>query len=147
MQDRGGKLILAYDETNIIDSAIFDKQIEQKSYGRYPNGNGNFAYMLPTFGYYNLIPSLSITVNKNDLDFILYPNPAFDRLYVEIASENTSVSINIYNATGLRVLSEEHKCFTPVFIKEYDLEYYKSGLYYLKLSNGGEKISKKFIIY
>ena len=69
----------------LIDSVLFPEQIENVSYGRMPNGFGDFTFLSPTFEQTNdganLIPLADALV------FNLYPNPVLDVLYFEIESQ------------------------------------------------------------
>lgn len=87
----------------ILDSVSFGRQKKDISYGRYPNGFGNFYFMNPTPGAYN-DNFLSIDYSNsydNDNKIEIYPNPADRDVYIKIKSNGTGIcNIRIYNFLG-----------------------------------------------
>lgn len=60
----GESILLSDPELNAVDEINYDQQVTDTTYGRYPNGTGDFEFMPPTFGYEN---SLTTGVNYDDL--------------------------------------------------------------------------------
>jgi hypothetical protein len=70
----GENLILSYADGTIIDSLSFGIQQELISYGRFPNGTGEFIEMLPTYNEEN--SNLDAPLLSSEL--FIYPIPADD---------------------------------------------------------------------
>ena len=67
----------------------------------------------------------------------VYPNPAGEYLYVE----GGMTSLEVYNALGQRLLSQQVTGHAKI-----DLSDYTPGIYFLRVSNNGETLVKKFSV-
>jgi hypothetical protein len=82
----------------------FTEQSADISWGRYPNGTGNFQVMSPTFNSENLegqeITDISTSVSAVP-GLLAYPNPARESFSLEISGDKQSDRpVLIYNLSG-----------------------------------------------
>jgi len=102
----GESILLSEATLSIIDEITFDEQITDTTYGRYPNGTGEFMFMPPTFGFENVdeVTAINEVVQNDILSFEAYPNPFVDQLHVSFNLENVSlVRIIAHNVFGQSV--------------------------------------------
>ena len=137
----GESLFLIDDNDDIIDEVSFLEQSADISYGRIPNGIGNFSLMPPTFASEN---SLSTALDSfQDVNFTLYPNPAEDIFYVQFEDEVSS-SMAIYTLSGQLVHTQD------ISQDEYKLSVeindWPDGIYYVRFKFEDQVISKKMVI-
>jgi hypothetical protein len=59
----GEEIILSNPDTTLIDSIQFGQQFTDTTFGRYPNGTGDFQFMPPTFGAENQVFSLHLNID------------------------------------------------------------------------------------
>jgi len=140
---KGGQIILSYNNNTIIDSIIYSQEVSSKTIGRYPNGIGSFVYMAPSFSKHNFFG----TSNKSD--FIIFPNPATDKIYVQIENNNNPLVLTIFNSNGQTLISEQYdfnKNLMQVITKEVNISSFCKGVYYIKIVCKEKVIIKKFII-
>ena len=88
----------------LIDSVLFPEQIENVSYGRMPNGFGDFTLLSPTFEQTN--DGANLIPLDDALVFNLCPNPVLDVLYFEIESQSNS-KIQIIDVLGRVVFKSD----------------------------------------
>ncbi len=75
---------------------------------------------------------------------IMYPNPAKDKVTLEIIGKNVSnAELLVSDILGNRVLKKTFKNTNNV---EFDLSHQASGLYFVKLNMDGKEIVKKLIL-
>ena len=123
-----GEVIFLADPTGeIIDEVSFGMQESDISYGRFPNGTGDFQTMNPTFNAEN-DGTVSVLDNKFDsFDLSLYPNPAFDE--ISISTEERLSDIRIYNTSGqlIKVVSNAENA------TKIDVADLPTGMYFVKV--------------
>ncbi len=129
----GETLYLANADLNIIDSVSFDTQEADISYGRFPNGTGEFTTMSPTFGFKNVSTVSNVEVSQI-VEVVLYPNPAND--YINIPNAFLGSSIEIHNLNGKVVLVSEYE-------SKIDVSKLVSGVYIITNGNYTSKFVKK----
>lgn len=84
-------------------------------------------------------------LHTEELSF--YPNPGNGRFVLSFnLDKKADTEIHIYNMQGQEVYLEKIKDFTGRFQKEIDLSENGKGVYFLKLQQGRDSISKKIII-
>ena len=112
---------------------ITDSDTTQKRGGR---PNKTFSTVVITEG--------TITTVKVNLDdqFSIYPNPVAADLNVSFNQPNEKSLIKIYNLSG--VLLHEEKLNNKKSI-QIDFENYPQGIYFVKIQNNDETITKKII--
>lgn len=83
-----------------------------------------------------LISTAATPDYKAEADFMVYPNPAVNKLHIELSTVNTQVSI--YNSVGIKmeetVVNGTHHTF--------DISRYAQGMYFVKANEGIRKFIK-----
>lgn len=101
LQETGGKLFFANLDRSVIDTISFSVQTENISYGRIPDGTGEFTFTVPTPGVKNTatqpplpqpLSFMSVTLNEimSDNDSIPDPSGGFDD-WIEFYNTTDSV--------------------------------------------------------
>ena len=81
---------------------------------------------------------------------MLSPNPTND--YIDVAftpNEYGKFSIEIFNAVGQRMMESEYEAvqFLPTTFRIKDVSEFKTGVYFLRISNNLDYTTSKFVIY
>lgn len=124
----GGEfLMLSNGAGGVVDSVSFGPQIADISFGRYPNGTGDFVAMPRTF---NAVNSLSSGTSHlwQDASLQILPNPAFDLL--SIRSGQPLGRILVSDALGQQVLQLDAGDKLSVML---DLSRMPAGLYFAQV--------------
>jgi hypothetical protein len=143
LSNDGGKLYLS-NTLHIIDSVTYGMAVPDKSFGRFPNGIGAFTYMLSSFANYNYYGSTSQS------DFVLYPNPANDKLYIELKNVIDPLSVELYNSSGQLISTrklEGGKYMESAFAEEFNLKGFDNGINFIRIICQDQVMTRKFIIY
>ncbi|MCC6448379.1 MAG: CotH kinase family protein, partial [Chitinophagaceae bacterium] len=113
----------------LLDSISLFLQTTDVSYGRYPNGTGNFQKMNTTFGYENNnYPLNVINFTQSTNDLIVYPNPAQHSINITFKGNQ---NISVYDVYGKKIISK--KGFENISI---DVSQFANGFYIIKSNNG-----------
>ena len=115
----------------VIDAVHYVNMPKNLGYARIPNGTGPMQYQTETYNSANQINSGiadSYIVSK----LRVYPNPSNNRIYILGATG----SITIFNMMGKEV-------YSGYDIESLDISNWKSGIYFVKSSNGVVKIIKQ----
>ncbi len=92
-------------------------------------------------------PYTGIAQNKTDLSTILYPNPNQGSFTLEMNSLTPqNISIDITNAMGMKVYSENGITFSGKLVKPINLNKVSAGVYYMSIRNSGKNIVQKFLV-
>lgn len=85
---------------------------------------------------------------KEDFNVNLYPNPAFDALYVELNLETASdIDLNLYNNMGQLISQEKKaKAISGVHNLTLDTHDLYPGIYYLSIKSKDKELTRKVII-
>lgn len=97
----GGETIYLSDAAgSILDQVTYTTQVTDTTYGRFPNGTGNFQSMFATFNAENVLVNSITTLGGDVIDFKAYPNPASTSFNLELteqeAQERTVVVYDLY---------------------------------------------------
>lgn len=78
---------------------------------------------------------------KNNLDFIIYPNPASDYLFIEPNYQNKTSDylITILDISGRKLTQQKYN-------HQLTINHLKNGMYIIQISDGKSIFSKKFIV-
>lgn len=95
-------IVILSNGTSILDSVSYHAQGIDTSFGRLPNGTGNFVTMIPTFGYANNNFALGIPKYDANSSFVMYPNPASNTVALLFKGEQP---IQLTNAFGKTIFS------------------------------------------
>lgn len=129
----GETLYLANAESNIIDSVSFDTQEADISYGRYPNGTGEFTTMSPTFGKENVSTITNVEI-MNDYGISVYPNPTNE--FVNIPTKYMNQKVEIRDLNGKLIMTSKDKT-------KINVSHLETGVYLLSSGNYTAKFVKK----
>ncbi len=133
----GETLMLSDGASIILDQVTFGQQLPDVTFGRYPNGTGNFTFMPPTFDAVNsLTIKTSEPYEQNSLR--VFPNPSTGVFVVK--SSQALGNLRVVNAFGQTV-------FSGKFEEEVDavlnLENLRAGLYFIQTENGVARVVKQ----
>jgi len=90
----GEEIMFSNFDGTVLDSIQFGEQLTDTSFGRYPNGTGDFVFMPPTFGSENeLFTFVPETDYANNIK--IYPNPTIDYIRIEFTGQLTTEELEI----------------------------------------------------
>ncbi|MCC7467061.1 MAG: CotH kinase family protein [Saprospiraceae bacterium] len=132
----GETLILSNGTSTVLDEITFGQQLPDITFGRYPNGTGNFTFMPPTFNAEN---SLTIGTSEpgNSTAVRLSPNPNQGSFRLE--SEHALGLVRIFNVWGQPV----HSQMTNGLSISLYLESLPAGVYWVKTEHGQVRFIKQ----
>lgn len=139
LSSEGDSLWLSYADGTIIDSAIFGEQYSVVSYGRFPNGIGNFQELFPTFKDKNVL-SNEPAVSE---EMFIFPNPA---------RNSVNIKLNQIGEGEIRVFSMDGRLmYAPISLNgdgmiTLDVSSFEGGVYQIRLISDELEITKKLII-
>ncbi|MCE7064737.1 T9SS type A sorting domain-containing protein [Dyadobacter sp. CY326] len=80
-------------------------------------------------------------ISGDNLLVELYPNPVSDQLTANIYTPNYQIfTVNVFDQRGHRIVSD------AVNLNYLDVNKFPSGLYFYKVSSGGQTITKRFVV-
>lgn len=85
------------DGYEMIESLAFGPQDEDVTWGRYPDGGPETAFLFPTPGASNVLNQLSETDTE---PLVLYPNPFEDRFLVPLEALTKPCQVTVLNVLG-----------------------------------------------
>lgn len=97
-------LLLTNATGEIMDQVDYPLQVQDISYGRYPNGTGPWTYMETTFGGVNGAGLIVRESNESADSWIAYPNPTSGLLHVS-CSFGAILQVEIRDTMGSLLLS------------------------------------------
>lgn len=140
----GEQLMLSTAGGTVIDSVTFGLQDPDISYGRCPNGYGNFTYFTPaTFNAMNTCPAAVEETAAASYSINAYPNPA--NTVVTIASNHPDAfATSLYNSTG-QLIETEYFSNDKV---QLNVEILPAGIYFVQVKdeNGNLLQTGKLVI-
>lgn len=151
----GEKILFSNFDLSVIDQTTFGEQTSEFSYGRLPNGTGNFSFNTPTPGATNLdVPNSILSELNLPLEFKLsqnYPNPfsgISDKTEIHFSlPQSEFVSLILYNIPGEKVLELKFGYLEPgIYNSIIEPGVLSSGVYIYSLRAGGKSISKKMLV-
>ncbi len=100
----GETIYLSDAEGRLIDQMQFPSQMENRGFGRYPNGNGMFQDLFPSFNAENTLVSNSSESIELANMLSVFPSPATDLINVQLQLDfSGDYQLEILNAQGKRV--------------------------------------------
>ncbi|MBK9636880.1 MAG: CotH kinase family protein [Bacteroidetes bacterium] len=134
----GEDIILSYSNGTVIDSTVYPIQTNDITWGRYPNGNGPFVYLSPTFNAVNLIST--IQEHSSTQNFNLYPNPSYGNIFVHSTYGETE--LKVLDVLGNLVFQKRlHQLDESISLN------LSSGMYFYQVSLPNKILSGKIMIY
>lgn len=134
----GEALALVNNDFTIADSVTFPVQYSDTTYGRYPNGTGNFQYLYPTFNANNI--ALGILDNQINNEFKIFPNPTTGKITIEAENLQT---VTIFDFTGKIVFEKK----TNRNISTIDITNFPTGMYFISIKTNKYSGTRKIIKY
>ena len=135
----GDSLWLSYGNGTVLDSVEFSVQYAVVSYGRFPNGTGNFQELYPTFNDKNVISNEPVVSEE----IFIYPNPAQDVVNIKL-NNIESAEIQIFSMDGrivqAPILTNGEGLITI------DISQFSGGVYHVHAVFDDQEITKKLII-
>lgn len=135
---KNGEYLGLYLDSNleplVVDSLTFSAQETDLSFGRIPNGTGDFQTLdYTTFGYNNEDLS-NVDILNSELKSNIFPNPSNNELSIELNNSCSSLQITINDLAGVRLYNEtfHNKNFCILSLNEI-LASNKAGMYFLKI--------------
>lgn len=127
-------------DTSIVDIVVFPEQITDVSYARFPNGTGDFDFLLPSFDKENIeLFSSSNDQTRIESDLSFFPNPAYSHLYFSVKDDsNLDVEISIYDMKGGIVWSGKLLDTNVI-----DISTWRTGMYFVVT----EGQTRKLMVY
>ncbi|KMQ64199.1 serine protease [Chryseobacterium sp. FH2] len=117
-----------------MDRDIMRNRLKQTA-SLYPNHNDQMGFGILNFGsFYNSFLNTSDLVKKEKLT--IFPNPVKNIL--NIASESDVISLGIYDNLGRLIMTSKNE-------KSIKVDYFQSGVYYLKVQTKDKVYYEKFI--
>jgi spore coat protein CotH len=149
----GESIYLINSSDNVIDEINFSEQKSDMSFGRYPNGTGDFVEMNSSFALENLSTQTGIedADSKQLHSFVLeqnYPNPFNSSTAITFSLPNeNSVILKIFNTIGQVVATlVEGEQQAGNHILQWDADDFPSGVYYYVLTIGSQRDVKKMLL-
>lgn len=144
VKDKSNPLMVAWYDTH---DTIEDYLGFKGCWGVYPFlPSGKIVASDMTYGIFvfemdsNLVSAPDLRVSNND--FILFPNPFTGKIKIELNNKRTEhIDFKVYNLNGQMLL---HSSFAEATF-ETDLSSFKSGIYFVQLSNENLNRFKKII--
>jgi len=137
----GEELYLINSNAQIADQVWFGTQETDVTYGRSPNGTGDFMLMLPSYKSVNTVGIInSVNVNVEGGSVRIYPNPAKDYVQIE-TKENTNVMFYLYDIQG--ELISQHKIHSTLSV---DLRNVNKGLYIVRIEGSESTYVDKLLL-
>jgi spore coat protein CotH len=148
----GEEIVLSDPGQTVLGGLVFGPQTADISTGRYPNGTGLFIQMPPTFSAEN-DSGFGVEDNPSRVprEFALeqnFPNPFNQSTAISYQlSAKSKVSLNIYDITGrmVRTLVDKEEVAGRHSVC-FDARDLVSGVYFAKLTAGGDKKTRKLTI-
>jgi hypothetical protein len=134
----GEQLFLSQGTNEIIDQVVFGTQGTDKSYGRFPNGTGDFQILEPTFNAQNSLVASVHSISADGSQITAYPNPTSDLLTIELSNaDNESKSLRVYSIYGNLIVDD--------FIqqkKQLSTSNWAPGIYLINIDNQTFRVIK-----
>lgn len=105
--------------------------------GGEPQGSLALSGMIPDGTVYSFSPKILSTESFDTLDFLAYPNPAQDYLYIQTSANDYEVAL--YNNIGQKMKP------TTTTAGAIDVSNLSSGVYFIEIKTPSKRIRKKLI--
>jgi serine protease AprX len=113
----------------------------KQSADRFTTPDNQFGYGIPDFGLaLSNAQLLSVNSNSNQT-FLVYPNPANDKINISFPSSFDAATISIYNALGQQIVSKQIAQPTSTI----SVSTLNAGVYFYKIQNNSFTQSGKII--
>lgn len=134
----GGETVyLANASSTILDSVAFGEQTVDVSYGRFPNGTGNFEEMTPTFNAENTQGTIGVEVIQLDAaNVVIYPNPTNGSFTIDISgAADKKGAVSVCNMQGAMMYEGQVNGSLEVQTTDWS-----AGVYFVRVENTVSKL-------
>lgn len=139
LDDSGDSLWLSYGNGTVIDSMVLGQQYNATSFGRFPNGTGNFVEMVPSPLELNGVQVFAIV---SDGVFI-FPNPTSNAFNIK-TNKDVDYTVDLYSIHGRKVMGTRTlEGNGQITIDSSNLA---NGIYLVHVSYNEESATKKIMI-
>lgn len=129
-------VILVAPDGAIVDEVSYVDQVTDISFGRFPNGTGDFQSMSPTFNAENSGTTSTFDPLAEEMAINVIPNPAKGSFYLELPEDITDAQrISIFDLNGKTVHQATINSSTTI-----DASNWVAGLYFIRLGNSFTKV-------
>lgn len=129
-------VLLADASGTVIDEVSYVDQTTDISYGRLPNGTGDFQLMSPTFNAENTGTTSTLELAPETVVLKAYPNPADHMFYLEIHGEEQKERlVSVYHLNGTIIY--QNTIFEKTNIDASD---WAAGMYIVRVDDAFLKI-------
>ncbi len=129
----GEGAILTTPALEIADQVYFSSYDTDYAFARVPNGTGNFMWQSASFGMNNETNAVETHLASNP-DFLIFPNPASDKVYIK-TDESELSKLSIFTITGQQMMTNDF--YSEVAI---DISQLSAGLYFVKVNNSTKRL-------
>jgi len=137
LSSSGESLLLSDADGNRIDEVTYAEQTTDVSYGRFPNGIGDFQSMISTFDATNSGLSDASEIDLKPAMINIYPNPT-EANNITISLETASQLYgSIYNMDGRLMMN-----FDIQSVLEIDISEWSTGVYIVKIGDSYTRFTK-----
>lgn len=139
LDDSGDSLWLSYGNGTVIDSIVLGQQYNATSFGRYPNGTGNFVEMVPSPLELNGDQVFAIVSD----DVFIFPNPTSNAFNIK-TNKDVDYTVDLYTIHGRKVMGTRTlEGNGQITIDSSNLA---NGIYLVHVSYNEESATKKIMI-
>lgn len=124
-------------------SPLAIKNIIEKSASHAANPNNEIGYGIPDFSKALLALDIIIPKQKN-IDIWVYPNPAKEKLMLQLQNKITNLNYKFYDLLGKKVL--ENSITNPGNENSIDISSLQPGVYLLQIAAQNQTITQKIIV-
>jgi len=105
--------------------------------------NGELLYKSETYSncYYDIINGIQESINSPN-DFQILPNPSPGQITITNKTNDNALKVGIINSAGIIVKKLGNNLCSPIHV---DLSDQKSGVYFIRIENKNEIVTKKII--
>ncbi len=126
---------------NIIDEVTYYDQVSDVTYGRFPNGTGNFQRLEPTFNAENDVFTSTQELETVYYDF--YPNPTSSELFLNF-DQPENINLHFYRADGQLFKKEYFADAATDF--QVDINDWPTGIYYVLIQGTDFVINEVLVV-
>jgi hypothetical protein len=128
--------------TGLQNGQTYTVRVRAKVGGNWGTFGTSCSFTINTSATARLIATEAEPTIENEMDLVAYPNPFNTNLSIAVTGvENGAALLEIYNALGEKVYSSTPQSSTM----ELDLKEWSNGIYYVMLTNGKARVSKKIL--
>jgi len=128
-------------EVNIVDEVTYFDQMSDMTYGRFPNGIGNFQQLRSTFNAEN-----DVFTNTEELEAVyydFYPNPANSEFFINFAQPE-NIQLYFYRPDG-QLFRKEFFADSATDFKV-DINTWPTGIYYVLIQGTDFVINEVMVV-